>query len=329
VDTARAQESQATAKVDATRLEVAVAAADAFLGVLAEQQTVRVAQANVQRARVLAETTEVLVKNELRPGADASRARAELALARTQLIQAQQGEQISRVTLAQSMGTGTPVTINEGPLLQLPASSLMPPAPPATHPFATTQSAAIELVKARERELGRSYFPRFEFQSASFGRGTGALTTGDVSGGLNGLSPNTINWAVGLTAKFSLFDYASIRSRKAIERFNESAESARLDLVILDITGQYEKAKVDIEAARRIAENTPAQLEAARVTEQQVRSRYQAGLATLVELADAQRLLTQAEIEDSLARLKVWRALLSLAASQGALEPILSQVRSK
>jgi outer membrane protein len=330
VDTARAQENQGTARVALTRLDVTAAAADAFLGLLAAQQTVQAAQANVERARVLAGTTEVLVKNELRPGADASRARAELALAQTQLIQAQQREQISRVTLAQSIGmAGTAVTINEGPLLQLPPSGLMLPASLATHPFATTQAAAVELVKTRERELDRSYFPRFEFQSASFGRGTGAQTTGDVLGGLNGLSPNTINWAVGLTAKFPLFDFASIRSRKAIERFNESAESARLDQVILDLTGQYERAKAEVEGARRIAENTPIQLEAARLTEQQVRSRYQAGLATIIEVADAQRLLTQAEIEDALARLRVWQALLAMAASQGDLEPFLKQARSK
>jgi outer membrane protein len=330
VGTARAQENQATARVAVTRLDVAIAAADAFLGVVAAQQTVRVAQANVERARVLADTTEVLVKNELRPGADASRARAELALAQTQLIQAQQGEQISRVTLSQLIGmAGAAVTIVEGPLLQLSPSGMMPPISLTNHPVALAQSAAVDVVRARERELDRSYFPRFEFQSASFGRGTGAQTNGQVLRGLNGLSPNIINWAVGFTAKFPLFDFASIRSRKAIERFNESAESARLDQVILDLTGQYERAKADAEGARRIAENTPVQLEAARVTEQQVRSRYQAGLATLVEVADAQRLLTQAEIEDSLARLRVWRALLSMAASQGDLEPILRQVRSK
>ena len=76
-----------------------------------------------------------------------------------------------------------------------------------------------------------------------------------------------------------------------------------------------------------MAENTPIQLDAAKATETQVRARYQAGLATVVDVADAQRLLAQAEIEDSLARLRVWRALLALAASQGNLEPFLQQVR--
>ena len=50
--------------------------------------------------------------------------------------------------------------------------------------------------------------------------------------------------------------------------------------------------------ARRVAENTPIELKAARDTESQARARYQAGLATIVDVAEAQGLLVQAEGED-------------------------------
>ena len=59
----------------------------------------------------------------------------------------------------------------------------------------------------------------------------------------------------------------------------------------------------------------------------QAQGTWKAGLATVVEVAEAQRLLTQAEIDDSLAKLAVWRALLGVAAAQGDLEPFLKQVR--
>jgi outer membrane protein TolC len=329
VGTARAQESQAKAGVEVTQFDVTVAAADAFLSLLASQQAVQVAQASVERARVLSTTIDVLVRNELRPGADASRARAELATAQTQLIQAEQIEQISRSTLAQQLGVaGTTVTIKEGPLLQLPPPSAGPsPIVFTSHPLAASQSAVVGVVKARQKELERSYFPRFDFQAATFGRGSGAETNGEVLGGLNGLSPKTFNWAVGLTVKFQLFDLAAIRNRKEIERNNEIAETAHFDQVIQNLTAQHEKAKAEVEGTRHVAENTPIQLQAAKVTEEQVRARYQAGLATVVDVADAERLLTQAEIEDSLARLRVWRALLAVAASQGDLKPFLDAVR--
>jgi hypothetical protein len=42
-----------------------------------------------------------------------------------------------------------------------------------------------------------------------------------------------------------------------------------------------------------------------------------------VEVADAERLLTQAQIDDALAKLGVWRALLGVAAAEGDLQPFL------
>jgi outer membrane protein TolC len=58
---------------------------------------------------------------------------------------------------------------------------------------------------------------------------------------------------------------------------------------------------------------------------QQANARYQAGLGTIVEVADAQRLLTQAEIDDALARLGVWRAMLAVAAAAGDIQPFLME----
>jgi hypothetical protein len=50
-------------------------------------------------------------------------------------------------------------------------------------------------------------------------------------------------------------------------------------------------------------------------------------LANLTELADAQRLLTNAEIDDALARLQIWRARLAVASAQGDLQPFLDDVQ--
>ncbi|HKS96445.1 MAG TPA: TolC family protein, partial [Terriglobia bacterium] len=51
--------------------------------------------------------------------------------------------------------------------------------------------------------------------------------------------------------------------------------------------------------------------------------RYQAGLTTVVEVAESEGLLVQAEIDDSVARLNVWRALAGVAAAQGNLQPFV------
>ncbi|MBZ5583452.1 MAG: TolC family protein [Acidobacteriia bacterium] len=71
---------------------------------------------------------------------------------------------------------------------------------------------------------------------------------------------------------------------------------------------------------------TPAQVSAARSAEQQASARYKAGLGVIDEVAEAQRLLTQAEIDDALARLGVWRGLLGVAIAMGDIQPFVAEV---
>ena len=67
------------------------------------------------------------------------------------------------------------------------------------------------------------------------------------------------------------------------------------------------------------------QLAAARQTETQATARFQAGLGTIVEVADAQNLLADAEYQDAAAKVDVWRALLADAVAHGDLAPFVRQ----
>ena len=329
VQVAEAARVRAQAAAGVTELEVATAAADAFLTIVAAQETVRAAQASVERGRVLERAVRALVQAELRPGAEAARARAERALAETQLIQAEQAATVARASLGQLLGVaGSEVAVAAGRLLELPPEEDKAGALSyglAGHPLAKEQSSVIEEVKARERALDRSYFPRFNLQGTTYARGTGARTDGTTGGPFAGFGPNIQNWALGLTVTFPALDLPSLRARRQVEAHRERAETARYEKALQDLTGQLEKARATLEGARRVAQNTPVQLEAAQATEQQATARYKAALGTIVEVADAERLLTQAEIDDALARLNVWRALLAMAAAQGDLGAFLQQ----
>ncbi len=330
VRAARTTEDRANAEAVLTKLDVATATADSFLTLLAAQERARAARADVDRREVFAKSIHTLVDNQLRPGADASRADAELAAARIQLIQAETAEQASRASFAAILGiAGTDVKIEPGPLFGPPPESAPAALAVTSHPFAAVEKERINELRSREHILDRSYFPRFNFQSGVSERGSGANTDGSFRGGLSGLGLERANWAAGLTATFPLFDIASIRARKRIELANERAETARYDQAIQDLTGQFERARAAWEGARRVAENTPIELHAARDTEAQASARYKAGLATIVEVADAQRLLVQADIDDAVAKLNVWRALAFIAAAQGDLEPFMQLLRKK
>jgi outer membrane protein len=325
VDLARAQVERASANANLTRLDVGIRTADAFLRLGAAQETVRAARADVERTDVFANAVAALVKNQLRPGADDSRAQAELAVARIQLIQAEQAEQVARANLAQWLGVrAMEVQIAGGPLLELPPSPV-PAALPVTpaHPLAAAQMATVDAVRAAQNVLSRSYYPRISLQTAFSLRGTGAAANGERLRGLDGLELDTPNWAGGVTLTFPLFDFISIGDRRRIEQENERAERATYDRVVQELGAQTEQARAEMEGARRVAENTPIQLRSARALEQQSRARYDAGLASIIEVADAQRLLLQAEVGDAVARLGVWRALVTDAAARGDLSALL------
>ncbi len=325
VDAARSAVNQAHSRVALTQLQVSMAVAEAFFAALTNQQTSKATQANLERRQVFAKAVHVLVDNELRPGADASRADAEVAAARILAIQAQGEEQSARALLAALMGAaGTAVAIEPGPLLTLPTDDSLPTSDVLSHPRALSEQAAVQELRAQEQVLNRTDYPRLYLQSSVYGRGSGVGPEGSFASGLNGLGLERANWAAGVTVLFpNLFDFAALRARKQAAVANERAEQARYNQTVQDLTGQLEQVRISFETAAQVAQNTPAELQAARATETQSRARYQAGLATIVEVADAESLLAQAEIRDAVAHVNVWRALLGVAGAQGNLEPFL------
>jgi outer membrane protein TolC len=327
VDAARAAQKRASAEASLTRLDVSVATVNAYLTLLAAEQTMRAAQADIERRETFAKSVHVLVDNQLRAGADASRADAELARARVNLARAQQQAAISRAQLADILGIADQVIeVRESVLVGAPPVSAAATTSVSANPFAQVQHARVQEEQSLVHALERSYYPKLYLQSVVMGRGSGVDPTGRFLGGSDGLGPDRANWAVGLSVTFPLFDIFSIKSKKSVEVANERAEEARYDQALQDLTGQLRKAQASLDGARKVAENTPLELDAARTTETQERARYQAGLATLVDVADAQSFLVLAEIDDALARLAVWQNLASVAAAQGDLGPFFQSL---
>jgi outer membrane protein TolC len=296
----------------------------------AAQQQVKAAEGDVDRRQVLATSVHALVREELRPGADASRADAELAAAKIQLIRAQEVEREGEVTLEELLGIpGTKVAINTDSLLTTSPTTDASQAPLANHPAALVAKSNLFEAKSRENVLSKSYYPRFKLQGSLSGRGSGANPDGTFGTGTDGLDLTRHNWAVGLTATFPVLDFLALHFKKQIEQSNERAQQAEYDKTLQNLTAQAERAQAAYDSAVLISQNTPVELEAARMGERQANARYQSALAPIVEVAEAQRLLLQAETDDNLARLSVWRAMLGEALAQGDLQPFLELARKR
>lgn len=328
VNVAKQGAQAATAGLNGTQLDVAIATATAYFDLATAEQLATTAQANVNRLQVFANAVGVLVDNQLRPGADAAQANAQVALARTQLIQAQTSVEVRRATLAELVGM---------PAVEPDYTQLLAPTPPelpspgtiTTHPAARQEAALVNQQQARLSVLSRSYVPRFNALASLSGRGAGTALNGVFPGGANGLAPDTLNWAAGLQVTFPAFDFFSLRAQKDVQAADVRAEQARYAQVIDDLSAQVQQAQAQLAGARQAALNTPVELVAAQQSEAQQRARFQSGLATVIDVAAAESVLVQAEADDAVAHLNVWRALAALAAARGDLTPFLDQLTRK
>ncbi len=327
VDAALAERQRAHAGTDAQRLAVAFKAANTFIDTLSAVETVKAARANADRAQVLASQVKALVTQELRPGAELSRADAEMALALTGVIRAEQAEAIRRAELAQTLGIpGQPIDIDPGELLHPPPATQPAARPLGENPVLVEARQALVAGRLRKRIALLEYIPRVEVVAALWSRGSGSALGGSTPAEAQGRLPNTSNWAAGIVATWPIMDIFSIRARAHQESANVKALASRQDEIAQTVQTQIDSARAILEGARKIAQETPIELEAARAAERQATARYQAGLTSVVEVAESQRLLAQAEIDDAQARLGVWQAMLLLSRATGDLEPFLAAV---
>lgn len=327
VATAAAAHNQAQATMNRTRYDVSVATADAFLTVVAAEQTAEAARAGIDSWQVLLKSIHALTTAQLRPGADESRVQAELAAAQTQLAQAEQAIDVARSNVAQFVGL-SPAVLNLSPgklAGELPPDRPEPPFETAANPLAIEQNAAIAQVQSQLKATERTYYPQFLVQGLAAARGTGMLTDGTRLGALNGLAPTTQNYGVGLTVTFPAMDRFAIREQEAIESANIRAGQAQSQVIAANLEAQFNTALATLTGARRVAANTPIEVSSSRTALQQASARYQSGLAPIDDVAQAQRLLVQAQIDDALARLNVWRAMLQMATARGDIQPFLAE----
>jgi outer membrane protein len=326
---AKAAREYAQATVNLTRFDVSVAAADAFLTVVAAQQTARAAKAAVDSWETLLQSIHALVSARLRPGADESRIQSELAIARTQLFQARQAIEVAHSTVSQFTGIPTAqIEVQPGKLLeQLPPETVITTLNAGMNPLAIQQNAQINQAESQLKALQVTYRPQFFLQAVGAARGTGLdIANGTRLGGWNGLAPSTQNYGIGLTVTFPFMNLPAIRAQEAAQSATIRADQAQYQVIARNLQAQWDAARATLSSTRAVAGNTPIEVSSAQTAVNQASAQYKAGLVPIDNLAQAQRLLVQADIDDAIARLNVWRAVLQVQTVQGDIQPFISEV---
>src|SRR5207244_3877799 len=168
-------------------------------------------------------------------------------------------------------------------LLELPPNQTAPSFNTAANPIAVEQNASVEQAKAQLSVLDKSYYPRFFAQGAAYARGTGAAIDGTRLGGVNGLTPDVQNYALGLSVTFPILDLPSIRAKQASQSAIVRSETARYQQITTDLTARWNQASAVLEGSRKIAEDTPVHVSAANAASQKASARYQSSLGNIIE----------------------------------------------
>jgi outer membrane protein TolC len=317
----------ARADLNLTKLDVAFDAADAYLTAVATKQIILSMKAALDHMEAANLRAKTLVAEGLKPGVDAADFDYEVSKAKIGLIKAEKDRRICLVNLAEKMGVAaTDLEIISDPVVRSPQTITMPgPIDLSSHPLALVKTAEVGRWRAKEVVLDKAYRPHLWLNSSVWGRGSGDYSN-PIKPVAGGFLPQTFNYMLGVSLSFPVLEYFPLKAQKAMAHSNQMAAKADFDLALQVLEKKDARARIALEQTRKVAEETPVLVSAARVREEKVLKRYSAGLTNMVSLAQAEKALTEAEVEDYVAQIEVWRSILSLAYVQGDLKPFLQVV---
>lgn len=326
VDSALAKRTQQKAATDEQRLLVAFGASHAFMNEVSAIQTVRATRAGVMRDEAFVTSVQGLVGSGLRPGADLARGQAELAVARNLELQAEQNQQVGYAALEQALGAidMPKMQISTGKLLETAKQKSLPSGSSPSDPLLRETAAGISSAEHLERAAKLEYLPRFNVIAGVFGRGSGFGYGGSPVSSGSGTLPSSYNFAAGVVLTIPIEQILTAHADVDAARANLKLAQSQYQETVLQLRTQFDGARAILDSAGRIAANTVIELEAARASQRQNVARYQAGLATAVDVATANQVLTQAEIDNSVANVNVWQAFLLVWRAAGDLDPFFS-----
>lgn len=299
-------------RADGARLDVGYRVAQAYYAVLAARAVVRASEEALERARAHRDLAKASTTAGMRPPIELTRAEADVARFELGRLRAEGALSIARGTFAAAVGVQeTELDADEPPRAgadsgaPAPGASTPRPLPSlesaldraeAHEPLLKEASTRVEAQRAATEAISAQLRPRLFATASISGRGGGATPSNGPPSELGGWVPEVPNWSVGLVLSWPVFD-ATVSARTTAARAREDAARAELLAArqrVRDRTQQvYQEA--------RITETTLGALQhaldAARANHAQAEARFNAGFGSSLELADAETLRTQAEID--------------------------------
>jgi outer membrane protein len=290
--------SQAAAQgqaAEATRADILLATSSAYFSVLNAQSVLKVVEETIKaRQTVVDQVTALVEEAKTKSTLDLSFANVNLSGAKLLQVQAQNDLQAAEARLAQAMGLPGQTTFD---LAEEPVPGAMPDRiqdlldtaiqnRPELKDLRFQQNAAERLVKA-EHDL---FFPT-----------VGVLGTAGFAPAGEPQIPGRYG-AIGLNVSIPIFNGGLFRSRQSEAELKAKAAADNLTDLQNRVIRDVRIAWLNATTAHDRMALTRQLVEQAKLAMDLAQSRYDVGLATIVEITQAQLNVTSAEIADTTAR---------------------------
>ncbi len=316
VANSRLQAQASRQDYQATRYDIIFGVDQAYYEVLLSQELIKVAQQTVATRQTVVDQVTALTKNQLKSQVDLSFAQVNLSDAQLMLIRARDRLATAYANLGQALGTNQAIPYQLTP-------QAMPPNPPndADQLIAQASQTRPELASLR---LQQEAAQKFVYAERDLKRPTVSIIA--VGGVLPYIDPGNANpnipeeyEAAAVNVQIPIFNGHLFAARRWAAEYELQAADQHVremqDRIARDVRTSWEHARTAFEAIAP-SEQLLAQANMALNLSQ---GRYNLGLASIVELTQAQLGQTQAQVQNLSARYDYEEAYAALQYTLGLL----------
>ena len=292
-------------------LDVTFNVEEAYFSVFAAKAILKASQDAYERSRVHRELANAGVSAGMRSPIELTRANADLAQFDIARVRAQGGLSTAQTVFAATVGVPDPeLDVAAAPPApgELPDLSAAIQRAEAVDPRLHAAIAQLRAAELDTRAIRAETRPNLALTGTLSGRAGGAPASGTGTiPDSGGWVPSVPNWDIGVVLSWPLFD-PTVSARASASRAREFVRTEDVSLVREEETALIREAYSAVDVARTVVPGLLRAVEAARANYDQADARFKAGLGTSVELADAENLRTQAEIQLVLGEFELARA---------------------
>jgi len=301
---------------DTTSLDVDFAVEESFYAVLAAKNVLDASQQAYDRTKAHRDFAKAGVASGLYPPIELTRAEADLARFDIGRIRARGGVTASQAMLAAAVGSPDLMLDANG---TLPASKDVPTLQDAISqaagrdPRVAEALAKVRAQQARTKAIFAELRPDLSATATFSGRAggqepsNGPTANADFAGWL----PTVPNWDVGLVFTWPIYD-ATVVARGHASELKEAALRDDVEALKQSLSANVQRAFVNVAVTRDAVPALERAATAAIANYDQADARFKAGVGTSVELADAEALRADAEIQLAVGKFELARARAAL-----------------